>query len=591
MIEIKWAWENLKGYRKRYILSFVLHIAMSLLALVNPNIVRRIIDDVLFGGDKSILIPLAASLVAVTFSRTLIGYSATSLIEFSATGFVYNMRKRMYDSFQSQDMQFYSKNSAGDLMTAMTSDMDMIRHGIAFVFRHLVSGLVLFFGVVIFYFTMNWLFALCILALTPLIFIVTYIYNKKVRNIYIELRRRRSMLSTSAQENIEANRVVKAFANEEHEINKFNERNGMYREQNLLAQRTWLKYFPYIEGLAQNMMVTVLLFGGIFLIRGDLTAGEYMAFSSLSWAVTDPMRQLGALINDMQHFFASSMRMMTLLGTKPSVVSPGEPAAPGADGGRARGDIEFLHVGFSFGKTQVLDDINFHIRPGETYAFMGETGSGKTIIAELLTRFYDIKNGAILVDGVDVKRWNLRALRASIGMTTQETFLFSDTVDGNIAYGDPDLPEDDVKKYARISAAQFIDSMGDGYSTIIGERGVGLSGGQKQRIALARALAVKPSILILDDTTSAVDMETEKYIQEQLDLLDFECTKLIIAQRISSVKKADCILLIKDGRIAERGSHDELLALRGMYFDLWKIQTGAAELGLVDANAEKDGGI
>ena len=637
MIEIKWAWENLKGYRKRYILSYILHISMSLLALVNPNIVRRIIDDVLFGGDTSILLRLTATMVGVTFSRTLIGYGVALLIEFSSTGFVYNMRRRMYDNFQAQDMQFYTNNTAGDLMTAMTSDMDMLRHNIAYVFRNLVSGSVLFIGVVTFYLLTNWKFALCILALTPMIFIITYIYNKRVRNIYIELRRRRSLLSTSAQENIEANRVVKAFANEQFEIDKFNERNEMYREQNMLAQRTWLKYFPYVEGLAQNMMVTVLLFGGIFLIRGDLTAGEYMAFSSLSWAVTDPLRQLGVLINDMQHFFASSIRMMTLLGTRPGIVSPQKPEAPagggereperkpagddgnrpaaapepkhepvGDDGNRpapapepeqehapvqereparprapVKGEIEFSSVGFAFGKTQVLEDINFHIRPGETYALMGETGSGKTVIADLITRFYDVKQGAVLIDGVDIKKWNLNALRSSIGMTTQETFLFSDTVDGNIAYGDPELPEEDVKKFAEASAAQFIDSMSEGYDTIIGERGVGLSGGQKQRIALARALAIRPSILILDDTTSAVDMETEKYIQEKLEALEFECTKLIIAQRISSVKKADCILLIQDGRIVERGTHAELLALRGLYYELWKIQTGAEELQLV----------
>jgi len=329
------------------------------------------------------------------------------------------------------------------------------------------------------------------------------------------------------------------------------------------------------------MTVTVLLFGGIFLIRGDLTAGEYMAFSSLSWAVTDPLRQLGTLLNDLQHFFASSMKLMTLLGARPGVVSPKTPEAPENDADRVRGEIEFQGVGFGFGRTKILDDINFHIRPGETYALMGETGSGKTLIADLITRFYDVKQGSIQIDGVDIKKWNLNALRSSIGMTTQETFLFSDTVDGNIAYGDPDLPEEDVKKYAEISAAQFVDSMSEGYDTIIGERGVGLSGGQKQRIALARALAVKPSILILDDTTSAVDMETEKYIQEQLARLDFKCTKLIIAQRISSVKKADCILLIQNGRIAERGTHDELLALKGLYFDLWKIQTGAEELQLI----------
>jgi len=275
------------------------------------------------------------------------------------------------------------------------------------------------------------------------------------------------------------------------------------------------------------------------------------------------------------------MKLMALLGTRPGVVSPKEPEAPPEGGGRVRGEIEFQNVGFFFDKTQVLDDINFHIKPGETYALMGETGSGKTVIADLITRFYDVKQGAIKIDGVDIKKWDLNALRSSIGMTTQETFLFSDTVDGNIAYGNPDMAEEDVQKFAEISAAQFIDSMPEGYDTIIGERGVGLSGGQKQRIALARALAVRPAILILDDTTSAVDMETEKYIQEQLAALDFTCTRLIIAQRISSVKKADCILLIKDGRIAERGTHAELIALRGLYFDLWKIQTGAEELQLV----------
>ena len=581
MIELKWAWENLKGYRKRYVLSFVLHITISLLALVNPNIVRRVIDEVLFGGNKSILLPLVITMCAVTFSRTFIGYCMTALVEFSATGFVYNMRKRMYENFQAQDMQFYNNNPTGDLMTSMTSDMDMIRHNVAFVFRQIVAGSVLFLGVVTFYVMTNWKFALCILALTPLVFVVTFIYNKRVRHIYIELRRRLSLLNTSAQENIEANRVVKAFANEEYEIDRFNAHSGQYKEQNLLAQRTWLKYFPFVEGLAQSMTVTVLLFGGIFLIRGELTAGEYMAFSSLSWAVTDPMRQLGMLFNDIQHFFVSSMKLMALLGTRPGVVSPKEPEAPPEGGGRVRGEIEFQNVGFFFDKTQVLDDINFHIKPGETYALMGETGSGKTVIADLITRFYDVKQGAIKIDGVDIKKWDLNALRSSIGMTTQETFLFSDTVDGNIAYGNPDMAEEDVQKFAEISAAQFIDSMPEGYDTIIGERGVGLSGGQKQRIALARALAVRPAILILDDTTSAVDMETEKYIQEQLAALDFTCTRLIIAQRISSVKKADCILLIKDGRIAERGTHAELIALRGLYFDLWKIQTGAEELQLV----------
>ncbi|MDR3122077.1 MAG: ABC transporter ATP-binding protein/permease [Clostridiales bacterium] len=633
MLEVKWVWENLKGYRKRYVLCFLLSVTIQLFVLINPNLARRLVDEALLGGNTQLLVPLVLTMCGVTFGRTVIGYGMMALVEFSSQGLVFNLRKRMYENFQRQDMSFYGSNPVGDLMTAMTSDMDMIRHNVAFVFRQIISGLVLFLGTTICFFVINWKFALCIIALTPLIFCVTFVYNKRVRHIYIELRRRLSLLNTDAQENIEGNRVVKAFANERYEIEKFQERNGAYREQNLFAQRTWLKYFPYIEGLAQSMAVTTLLFGGIFLIRGELTGGEYMMFSSLSWAVTDPLRQLGQLFNDLQHFFASAMKMMTILGSHPRVVTPEHPKAPaGADGAaaasavgadateaaagaaagaksdaagiaeaaagaaagaesgtaaaakaraaatRIRGDIAFHNVGFHFGQGPVLADISFHIRPGETYALMGETGSGKTVIADLISRFYDVTSGSVTIDGVDVRDWDLHALRSGIGMTTQETFLFSDTVDGNIAYGSPDLPEEDVKQFARISAAQFIDGMSDGYDTIIGERGVGLSGGQKQRIALARALAIRPSILILDDTTSAVDMETEKYIQEQLTQLDFPCTKLIIAQRISSVKKADCILLLKDGKVAERGSHEALLAARGQYYELWKIQTGAGEL-------------
>jgi ATP-binding cassette subfamily B protein len=242
-----------------------------------------------------------------------------------------------------------------------------------------------------------------------------------------------------------------------------------------------------------------------------------------------------------------------------------------------RGEIEFRGVSFAFGENRVLRDVSFHIAPGETLALMGGTGSGKSLIANLISRFYDAQSGQVLVDGVDVRDWDLTTLRRNIGMTTQEVFLFSDTVDGNIAYGNFDMPEDEVRRCAQLAAAQFVDDMPEGFNTIVGERGVGLSGGQKQRIALARALAIHPPILILDDTTSAVDMETEKYIQEQLETLDFPCTKLVIAQRISSVRRADCILLLEDGRVAERGTHDELLAAKGGYYELWRIQAGLDE--------------
>lgn len=574
MESLKWLWGKLRGYRKRYILCVSLSILTPFLMLVNPTFQRQLVDRVLIGGERDLLVPTILIMAGVTFLRTLLNYLSVVLVESASLGVMYNLRKQIYGHLQSQDMDFFDENPAGDIMTIMTSDIDMVRHSLVFVFRQIISGILLFICASVYYFIMNWKFALCMIALTPLIFVVTLIYRTKVKTIYKELRKRLSKLNTDAQENIEGNRVVKAFAREEYEIRKFNQKSDAFRKQNLHAQYIWLKYFPYIEGLTQSITITTLLFGGIFMINGSLTPGEFIAFNSLSWAVTMPFQMLGHLFNDLQRFFASAAKITSLLETRPKVQN--QPNARDSED-ILRGDIQLRNVSFSFDGLKILEDISFHVKPGETYAIMGETGSGKTLIANLITRFYDVEEGEILVDGVDVRNWDLTALRRRIGMTTQEVFLFSDTVDSNIAYGDIGLPEEEVRRFAHISAAQFIDELPQGYQTIVGERGVGLSGGQKQRIALARALAVRPSILILDDTTSAVDMETEKYIQSQLEQLDLECTKIIIAQRISSVRKADCILLIENGKIVEQGSHEELMAKRGQYYDLWRIQTGVGD--------------
>lgn len=577
MESFKWLWLNLRGYRKRYILCLVISIIMPFFMLVNPTLQRQLVDKVLVGGVTELLVPTLLGMAGITLLRSLLNYLSVILVESASLGVMYNLRIDVYDHLQKLDMKFFDENPAGDIMTVMTSDIDMVRHSLVFVFRQIISGVLLFLCASVYYFIMNWKFAACMIALTPLIFVVTMKYRTKVKTIYKELRQRLSKLNTDAQENIEGNRVVKAFARETYEIGKFNSKSGAFRDQNLHAQYIWLKFFPYIEGLSQSVMITTLLFGGIFMISGSLTPGEFIAFNSLSWAVTMPFQTLGQLFNDLQRFFASAAKIMSLLDTEPEVQNPPEAQVPQNRDSRAPCDIELRNVSFSFGGLRVLENVSFHVKPGETYAIMGETGSGKTLIANLISRFYDVQEGEVLVDGLDVRKWDLTELRRRIGMTTQEVFLFSDTVDSNIAYGDLGLPEEDVRRFAEISAAQFIDELSHGYQTIIGERGVGLSGGQKQRIALARALAIRPRILILDDTTSAVDMETEKYIQSQLELLDFECTKIIIAQRISSVRNADCILLLEGGKVVEQGSHEQLLALRGRYYELWRIQAGIDE--------------
>lgn len=577
MDHLRWIWKYMEGYRGQYATAMTIAILNPLTMLINPTIQRTLIDDVLEGGQTERLVPLVVLMCVVTLLRTAIIFLMLMLIERSTQGLVFNIRTKLYDKLQHHDRNFYNRFRTGDLMTTGTSDIDMVRHNVAYVFRQIITSILAFVVALIYFLSMNVKFTLVLMAVAPFILLASRTYMKNIGETYVELRARLSELNTVAQENIEGNRVVKAFANEDFEIERFDDKNEAYMQQNLSAQFLWLRFYPYIEFLGQSMTITTLLFGGLFMMDGSLTGGEFIAFTSLSWAITDPFRILGGLLNDMQRFFASVGKIMEVMTIEPSIVT--KPNSYHTDQ-PIKGEVIFDRVSFNFGKTNVFDDVSFRITPGSTVAFMGETGTGKTTLINLLTRFYDVKSGAIMVDGTDVRNWDLKNLRSNIGMSMQEVFLFSDTVDSNIAYGNPELPEDEVIKFAHIASADFIEKLSHGYHTIIGERGVGLSGGQRQRLALARALALKPSILILDDTTSAVDMETEQFIQSQLRSLDFDCTKIIIAQRVSSVRDADQIMILRDHSIVEAGTHDELIALKGYYHDVFHIQSGQAKGGV-----------
>ena len=412
------------------------------------------------------------------------------------------------------------------------------------------------------------------LAVTPIIFGLTLAFSKRVHPLYVDLRERLSLLNTQAQENISGNRVVKAFAREDYEIERFDEKNADYKKANTKASLLWLQYSPYIEGLSQSLSIAVLLVGGAFLISGRISIGTFTLFNGLTWTLTDPMRMLGMHLNDLQRFFASANKIIELYYAKSTITS--RPDAKKLQG-RMKGEIDFSGVDLNLHGQPVLRHIDLHIDPGETVAIMGPTGSGKTSLVNLIPRFSDVSGGTLTIDGTPVGRYDLHDLRHSIGIATQDVFLFSDTVDGNIAYGDSSLSEEDVKRYAKMADVDFVEKLPDGFDTLIGERGTGLSGGQKQRIALARALAVRPSILILDDTTSAVDLETEKYIQEQLASLDFPCTKIIVAQRISTTKRADKIVILDKGEVVDIGTHEELSQRPGYYREVFLLQNGMEE--------------
>lgn len=583
MFQIKWALENMRGYRKRYLMALSFTVISSLLVFVNPLIAQTVVDQVLVGTTDangeivrnfSILFPLLIAMVLMQTFRMSVLNAGVYNCDYASQGMLLNLREHLYDRIQTQDKTYYDKFRTGDLMTRLTGDLDTVRHAFAYVFREFIMGIFLFLTTTVFYLSINPLFTLAVLAMTPLLLVLSKMFSKRVRSKYVTLRERLSDLNTKAQEDISGNRVIKAFAREPYEVEEFAKKNDAYRTANIDSQFTWLRYFPAVHALATSLTVITILVGGIFIINGWLTLGELTAFSALTWAISEPMRNIGILLNDLQRFFASADKVIEMYYAHPSIVdAPDATDLPQP----MKGKVEFQNVSFHFGDMTVFDGISFVANPGETIAIMGTTGSGKTSLINLIERFYDVTGGAVLVDGHDVRKLTLSSLRGGIGMATQEVFLYSETVDGNIAYGDPDLSEDEVRYFAEITASDFIDGMEQGYETIVGERGVGLSGGQKQRLALARALAIKPSILILDDTTSAVDMETEKYIQERLANLDFSCTRFIIAQRISSVKNADQILILDGGKIVERGTHEELLKQGGYYREIYELQHGAEE--------------
>ena len=583
MFQLKWVWKNLEGCRKRYIAALCSTVVLAVMvlgtSLITANIMDTVFKPLMETGQvteeaRQRLIVLVAVLIGYTLLRTTMAYFSVITYETCSQKLVYKLRKDLYRNMQEQDQDFYSRNRTGDLMTRLTGDMDMVRFMVAWIIRQLIDCTVLFLTTSICFLVTDWLFALSLLVVTPVIFLLTKRFAKQVQPLYVDLRERLSQLNTSAQENISGNRVVKAFARENYEIAKFDEKNEAYKTANTKASLLWLKFSPYIDGVSQSLAIAVLLVGGIFLIWGRISIGTFTLFNSLCWTLTNPMRMLGMHINDLQRFFASANKIIELYYSKSTITSRAD--AKKVEG-RLRGEVEFRNVDLTLHGAQVLKDISLHVAPGETLAIMGPTGSGKSSLVSLIPRFSDVTKGAVCVDGVPVGMYPLHDLRASVGLATQEVFLFSDTVDGNIAYGDTSLSEEEVKRFAKMADVDFAEKLPDGFDTVIGERGTGLSGGQKQRIALARALAVRPSILILDDTTSAVDLETEKYIQEQLSSLDFPCTKIIVAQRISTTKRADKIAVLEHGEITQYGTHEELSKKPGYYREVFLLQNGMEE--------------
>lgn len=581
MKQFKWVLKYMDSKRWIYFVGISMAVLSSILYIIYPMISQQIVDEVLIGQTNEFgetvhavetLPMLLALIVLAQIVRSLNQYGMIVLMDKVSQDLIQKLRLDLYRKISDQGIAFYTKFNTGDLMTRLTVDVDMIRHGIAWMSYNIVASFTMFLFSMIYFFTIHAQLTLALLVISPFVLFASYFYCKTVYPYYQALREKLAGLNTVAQENITANKLVRAFSREDYENEKFEKWNNGYRQENLNTNKQWIKFYPYVEGFSQGMVGLILILGGMFIIQGNMTMGELAAFSLLSWGVSAPMKELGMYLNELQNFQVSTQKIIEIYEEKNTIVSPENGYK--VKGG-LKGDIEFCGVSFKYDdepEKHALKNIDWKIKQGSTVAIMGVTGSGKTTLINTIVRLIDVTDGSVKLDGVDVRAWDLQNLRSHIGVSTQEVLLYSDTIDANIAYGKPKLSRNNISEFVQLAAAQFISRLALGMETVIGERGTGLSGGQKQRIALARALATEPSILILDDTTSAVDVKTEKYIQESLKNLPFECTKIIIAQRISSVENADQIIVLQNGEIVGNGTHSELLATNKYYSKICELQ-------------------
>ena len=568
---IRWFLSFLKKYRVRMIVGLILVFITALLVLINPQISGMIVDEVIEGQHYEKLGILLLIMIGVTLVRSLLRFTFLMCFESSSQGLVYDMREEAYRKLMKEDFNFFNKNRTGDLMSRQTGDMDAVRHMVSHVIYFSFDNILVFLMALVMIFSVNVKMALCMLIVLPFTLAVTLSQRRHIKPAFDRVRDCFSSLNAFAQETIAGNRVVKAFAKEDYELEKFDRENDGYRDAQLNAASIWMKYIPMFEILSQCLTIILMIMGGFMVIDGEMTIGNMVTVNGYLWMLNSPLRQAGWIINDLQRFLTAIEKIYKVYTTEPDIKQPEHVV----EKRKLKGSVTFDHVNYYTNDDTVLKDISFHVEPGQTVGIIGATGSGKSSLINLICRFYDVNQGRVLVDDIDVRNLNLQTLRGNIGIAMQDVFLFSDTIEGNIAYGNPDCTFEQVQAAAKIANAdEFIREMPEGYDTIIGERGVGLSGGQKQRISLARAILKDPSIIILDDTTSAIDMETESMIQNELKKISDERTVFIIAHRISSIIHADQILVLDNGRLVERGTHEQLLAKKGYYSTVFHHQYG-----------------
>jgi ATP-binding cassette, subfamily B, multidrug efflux pump len=558
-------------YVKYFIWSIVFLLLVTAITTVYPVILQLTIDEVVLGKKYNWVPYLAIGFIILMAFKGVATYINQYYGDLFGIKTVYKLRNSLYEKLQFLPFRYYDNAKTGDLMSRLTADVEGFRFFLSFGISELIR-LVLLIGIsfgVMFYYSVS--LTLVTMVTLPFLAIVVYKFDRAVHPAFRGIRKSFGKLNTKVQENISGINTVKSLSREEFEIGKFNDSNGDYKENYLTTSKIWAKFFPLMEFLGNLSVVFLLSYGGYLVIEGKLQPGELVAFYSLVWYIIWPIVNLGFVINMFSQAKASGERLLEVLEEEREIVEVDQ----SIEIEKLRGEVEFQNVTLRYDNESkdALYDISFKAHQGKVIGLIGSTGSGKTSMTQLMTRFYEPIKGEVFIDGLKINEYSLQSLRRNIGFVLQESFLFSSSIKANISYGNPDATMEQIVDAAkRAQAHDFIMELPDGYDTILGERGMGLSGGQKQRIAIARAICVDPSILVLDDATSAVDMETEFKIQKALVEVMKNRTTFIIAHRISSLKHADEILVLEEGRIVERGVHSTLVNNQGLYQRIYEIQ-------------------
>lgn len=569
---IKKSWEYFRPYKKTVFMCYFMSIIVVVLNMINPKITGYIFDNVFSesstGASLQYILLLFGVMLGVTVVKHIINYSKARILERKSMAVINALRGDCMDKFFRMSFETFNKAKTGNVMTTLADDAENVKNIFSSIIPVIFESVFSFVAASVILFYMNWVLALACYLVLPFIYMAVRKYSIQSRPVFINMREQTARLSTVAQENINGVRQVRAFAREEYEIKKMDRVNEDFRQSRLDYVPVWSKNYWKMFMLTNLTYIITVGFGGILVCYEKLTLGEMVAFTGYITYLMNPLNLVPTYVTNFLTALISGQKILDLLNKKPSIENCEDKKEP------EKWDLDFNNVSLSYDGNVALENINLHIKHGMKVGIVGATGSGKSSFINLIPRFYDPVSGSVTLGGIDLREIDLQKLRDGISLVMQDVFLFSNTIKSNIAYCvDGNATDEEVEAAAKLACADdFISEMPDSYDTIVGERGVGLSGGQKQRISMARAFMKPCKILILDDSTSALDNETEREILNNIDSMGGKKTVIVIASRISSVKSSDIILFMDKGRIAEQGTHDELMALNGKYADVYRRQ-------------------